>query len=368
MHDRGHEQTADDGRVDDHRDGEPEPEELHRRVSRACDYRGAVSLVERSALRAEERALLDLLDQVPLWRLTATEAHVEATRGEVTFRFSPDRSPVVVAPRVPDGYPYALAVLVWRCVRYGDSRWWLAGHFTTADLWHRAAGADYVKNWSDVVDWLPIAPVEPLIAGSTRFAELRPGVLTDDDAVQAAEHLCDAVLTAAPHPKLSGFFSHLDEPQTTVAQQMVAAGWEVATFWGPEQMDVWRLTLRRGPVQVSFGIERGFSYGIEVHHELLRERAPGFGWPSYDLVWLTWKWRTKAFGRDPDSLEIPADTTEWPQLCAWLSTASRPDVATIDALIDATRELLNRRYRSPRKPATPEERIEVTRRALGKGR
>lgn len=331
-------------------------------------YRGCVPLVDRNALRAEERALLDLLGTVPLWQLTPTDTDIEATRGEVTFRFSPDRSPVIVAPTVPDGYPYALAVLVWRCARYGDPRWWLPGHFTTADLWRRVAAADYVKNWSDVVDWIPLAPVALLTAASTRFAALRPGVVTDDNAVQSAEQLCDAVLATNPYPRLSGFFSHLDEPQTTVAQQLVAAGWEVATFWGPEQMDVWRLTLRRGPVQVSFGIERGFSYGIEVHHELLRERGPTYGWPPYGQIWLAWKWRTKTFGRDPDAFEIPADTTEWPQLFAWLGAASRPDVATIDALIDATRELLNRRYGSPRNPATPAERVEVTRRALGKGR
>jgi len=48
-----------------------------------------------------------------------------------------------------------------------------------------------------------------------------------------------------------------DPGRPSLARQLLDAGWLVDDFWGPVQMDVWRLALRRGDRAAVFGIERG---------------------------------------------------------------------------------------------------------------
>jgi hypothetical protein len=66
---------------------------------------------------------------------------------------------------------------------------------------------------------------------------------------------------------LPRFLDHLasrDEQATEFARLLLDDEWAVSSFWGPEQMDVWELVLRRGGWFVQFRIERGFSEGVRV--------------------------------------------------------------------------------------------------------
>jgi hypothetical protein len=63
------------------------------------------------------------------------------------------------------------------------------------------------------------------------------------------------------------FLAHLeprDAEAAALARALLDAGHPVVEFWGPEQMDVWRLKIRSGEAVVRFGIERGFSDGVAV--------------------------------------------------------------------------------------------------------
>ncbi|MFJ4160668.1 hypothetical protein [Microbacterium testaceum] len=66
---------------------------------------------------------------------------------------------------------------------------------------------------------------------------------------------------------LQRFLAHLeprDDEAAALARALLDAGHPVVEFWGPEQMDVWRLKIRSGEAVVRFGIERGFSDGVAV--------------------------------------------------------------------------------------------------------
>lgn len=56
----------------------------------------------------------------------------------------------------------------------------------------------------------------------------------------------------------------VDSAAAELAEHLLRSGWQVVTCWGPEQMDVWMLTLARGAWRVRFGVERGYSNGVEV--------------------------------------------------------------------------------------------------------
>ena len=55
-----------------------------------------------------------------------------------------------------------------------------------------------------------------------------------------------------------------DAAAAWLARELLQAGWSVHGFFGPVQMDVWQLVLRRGSCGVRFGIERGYSDGVAV--------------------------------------------------------------------------------------------------------
>ena len=59
------------------------------------------------------------------------------------------------------------------------------------------------------------------------------------------------------------------------AQHLLDEGGEVVVFWGPEQMDVWQLTIRRGGYLVTFGVERGRPDAVK-----LASAAGGNHWPG----------------------------------------------------------------------------------------
>ncbi|WP_291041204.1 hypothetical protein [Herbiconiux sp.] len=61
---------------------------------------------------------------------------------------------------------------------------------------------------------------------------------------------------------LPRFLDHLaerDDDAARLARQLLADGGEVLVFWGPQQMDVWHLEVRRGRWIVLFRIERGMA-------------------------------------------------------------------------------------------------------------
>jgi len=66
---------------------------------------------------------------------------------------------------------------------------------------------------------------------------------------------------------VSRFLAHLGERDRALAdfvRRLLDADWSVAECWGPEQMDVWSLTLHRDTYAVRFGIERGIVDGVLV--------------------------------------------------------------------------------------------------------
>jgi hypothetical protein len=155
------------------------------------------------------------------------------------------------------------------------------------------------------------------------------------------------------------FVAKLDEPQATVAREMLEANVPIETFWGPEQMDVWRLDLRRGSVLVRFGIERGFSYGIEIDHPRLRRRSPGENLTPYIAAWMVAAWRTGALSRafDPAAPNATSDPTAWAMVVDWMnSQATQADFDAIDNLRDLIRSFLQMGYRMTH-PLSEAERI-----------
>ena len=64
---------------------------------------------------------------------------------------------------------------------------------------------------------------------------------------------------------LPRFLAHLGERDAGLSKfvrELLDAEWEVIEFWGPEQMDVWSLSLRSGRRVLRFGIERGIVDGV----------------------------------------------------------------------------------------------------------
>jgi hypothetical protein len=322
-----------------------------------------------AALPEEERMLLDVLGRQPGWKVWPANTSVDATLRDFTVRFSADRSPVIVTPTRPDGYPFVLAAFVWSCVRFGPRDFWLADILNRPDLWQRLAMTDYLKRWSALQQWIHLAPADLLDLAATTAAELRPGVHTDDDAHRAAQTLQTTVTSAQQYTRLSGFLTHLDAPQRLIAAAMLDAGAEIDVFWGPEQMDVWRLTLRRGDATVGFGIERGISDGVVVDHRRLRDRGARDGWTSYGDLWLVWAVRTGAIPHavDPTTTHTAAAYDAWPAVLDWLDTASDADLTAIDALVLATREMHRAKYRSRRRDVAEAERIALAERAILRG-
>lgn len=89
---------------------------------------------------------------------------------------------------------------------------------------------------------------------------------------------------------LPRFLTHLaerDPRAAALATRLLDDGWEVIVFWGPEQMDVWNLQVRKGRVVVAFGVERGFSDGVRVARERVRHHNFEVSW-SIGLLTLTW--------------------------------------------------------------------------------
>lgn len=168
------------------------------------------------------------------------------------------------------------------------------------------------------------------------------------------------------HERLTAFVAKLDEPQATVAREMLDAGLTVATFWGPEQMDVWRLDLTHGSVLARFGIERGFSYGIEMDHPQLRRRSAGENLTPYIAAWMVAAWRsgtlTRAF--DPAEPGAEADHTAWPAVLTWMSeTAHHDDFDAIDQLRDLMRSFRGAGYRMSH-PIAESERVAMVQKIL----
>lgn len=69
---------------------------------------------------------------------------------------------------------------------------------------------------------------------------------------------------------LPRFLAHLghrerDPNAAMFAKMLLEGGHDVMDFWGPEQMDVWRLRIRRGAHAIAFGIERGFADAVLVN-------------------------------------------------------------------------------------------------------
>jgi hypothetical protein len=167
--------------------------------------------------------------------------------------------------------------------------------------------------------------------------------------------------------RLARFLEKLDAPQSTVAAGMLAARWRVTTFWGPEQMDVWSLTLTRRDVRATFGIERGLSYGIELAHPGMRRPRPGEAWPSYEQVWLVWGRRTGVLPRpfDPKLLPDVVGYAAWPKVTDWLATAAKPaDFAALDALLAVQREHWTAEHARVPRVLTAEERTADVERAI----
>jgi hypothetical protein len=159
--------------------------------------------------------------------------------------------------------------------------------------------------------------------------------------------------------RLDAFLAHLDGPQSTIARGMIDAGAKILVFWGPEQMDVWRLELGQGEVTVRFGIERGFSDGVEITHPRLRRRPPRDGVVPYIAAWMVWAWRTGVLTRafDPAAPGAQADPSAWPDVVSWLRDDARePDFTAIDDLWDRMREFSGTGYRMSHR-MSDEERI-----------
>jgi hypothetical protein len=321
---------------------------------------------DAAVLPERDRALLDLLGRTPGWTVTPSETFVDATIGAAGIRFSAERSPVLLSPDLAADYPVALATFVWHCVRFSTHNRWLGERLTTATQWQRFTLDDYTPWWPEIVAWIPLAPRDLLELAAATAEPLRADVHSDDDARRAAETLYDTITSAPTYSRVSAFLAHLDPPQRTIAHGMLVASAEIDTFWGPEQMDVWRLTLRRGDATVGFGIERGFSDGVSVDHRRLRDRGARDGWTRYGDLWLVWARRTGVIPHAVDPLEVhvSADYTAWAAVLDWLDTASDADLTAIDALEVVVREAFRAKYSSRRRDVPAEERIAAAENAI----
>lgn len=112
--------------------------------------------------------------------------------------------------------------------------------------------------------------------------------------------------TAAPDlGNLPRFLDHLTERDADAAQlarHLLADGAEVLVFWGPQQMDVWHLEVRRGRWIVLFRIERGIAEWARMG--LVTD--PPLDWDDYRPVGLAVLAWARAHGV-PFRLEGPDD-------------------------------------------------------------
>lgn len=99
---------------------------------------------------------------------------------------------------------------------------------------------------------------------------------------------------------LPRFLKHLghhgrDPEASRFAKHLLDEGGEVVVFWGPEHMDVWRLTIRRSGYLLTFGVERGRPHIVTLQPAAAARQWPGdiplkfavFGWArsqTIDLV------------------------------------------------------------------------------------
>ena len=320
---------------------------------------------DAAVLSEEERALLTLVGRTPGWTVTPSQTIVDATVGAAGIRFSADRSPVLLAPDLAADSPLALAAFVWHCVRFSTHNRWLGNRLTRAAQWQRFTLDDYTPWWPEFVAWIPLAPRDLLELAAVTAEPLRAGVHSDDDARRAADTLYDTITSAPTYSRLTAFLAHLDLPQRTIAHGMLDAGAEIDTFWGPEQMDVWSLTLRRGDATVGFSIERGFSDGVTVAHRRLRDRGARVPGRSYDQLWHHWALRTGVIPHavDPMDTHAAADYDAWQAALDWLDTATDADLTAIDRLANLLHDLHRAKYRDRREVAV-EERIAAAERAI----
>lgn len=145
---------------------------------------------------------------------------------------------------------------------------------------------------------------------------------------------------------LPWFLTHLEERDAGLAgfaRQLLDAGWEVQMFWGPVQMDVSRLRLRRRGLSVIFGIERGFVDGVAVGPGDQVDEA-SFTPLSYAV--LGW---ARASGLDlpfDDPDEFPDVGRHGLQALDWLEAGNDDTLARIRA---ARHEYLTRRHSKDRR-------------------
>lgn len=160
---------------------------------------------------------------------------------------------------------------------------------------------------------------------------------------------------------LTRFLDHLGNPHrdpdaAAFARLLLEQGCEVETFWGPEQMDVWRLTVRRGRRRVTFGVERGFPDGVGVG------AADESEW-TFIPLWLAVLGWARATGADlvfddPDSRSGDLLAHGLSAL-DWLDAGNGEVVARIHA---AWREYRQGDVRAARRD--PERRLEMTARGI----
>ena len=96
---------------------------------------------------------------------------------------------------------------------------------------------------------------------------------------------------------LPRFLKHLghrerDPMASAFAKHLLDEGGEVVVFWGPQQMDVWQLTIRRGGYLITFGMERGRPGAVKLGAAAGRNHWPEniplhfavFGWARAHAV------------------------------------------------------------------------------------
>lgn len=133
--------------------------------------------------------------------------------------------------------------------------------------------------------------------------------------------------SAIRHTGLAAFIRHL-----------LDTGGEISDFWGPEQMDVWSLTIRRKTRLLHFGIERGFADGVGLGVD--DEHPSGF--VSFSFAMLGW---ARSCGaeltlKDPDQFD-PDIAQFGPPTLEWIDAGND---ATIDRIRAAWAEYSKRRY------------------------
>lgn len=120
---------------------------------------------------------------------------------------------------------------------------------------------------------------------------------------------------------------------STFAKHLLDEGGEVVVFWGPEQMDVWRLTIRRSGYLLTFGVERGRPDLVT-----LRPAAGARQWPGdIPLKFAVFGW-ARAHAIDlvlDDPVDFHADLlAHGTAALDWLGAGHEDVLLTIDAAYD----------------------------------